>query len=292
MSGPCLRLAAVGLLLALLAACASFDNGREHPRESPRGDELRLLVFDCGRIRLESVHLFGLTSSDTEVRELAVPCYLIDHPRGRLLWEAGLPSELAAVDGWAEDRGGLSQRLDRSLVEQLTALGIRPEDVDWIAFSHYHSDHIGAAAAFAGATQLIQRAEAEAAFGAEPARYFFDPDLYAALVDAPKQLLDGRHDVFGDGRVVLMPAPGHTPGHQVLLVHLQESGPILLAGDLWHFEASRRLRAVPMFNHDREATLATMDRFEVLLEQWGATLWIEHSLELFESLDLAPAYYR
>ncbi|MCC5887405.1 MAG: N-acyl homoserine lactonase family protein [Gammaproteobacteria bacterium] len=292
MSGPCSRLLAGCVFLALLAGCSSLGGVRERPSEAAPSEVLRLLVFDCGRIRLESVHLFGLTSTDTDVRELAVPCYVIDHPRGRLLWEGGLPSELAGVDGWVEDRGGLSQRLDRSLVDQLAALGWQPDDVDWIAFSHYHSDHVGAAAAFAGATQLIQRAEAEAAFGADPRRYFFDPDLYAALVDAPKQVLDGRHDVFGDGRVVLLPAPGHTPGHQVLLVNLAETGPILLAGDLWHFEASRRLRAVPMFNYDREATLATMDRFEVLLEQWGATLWIEHSLELFESLDLAPAFYQ
>ncbi len=285
------RLPAIFLLIAVVTGCANFQGAPDAPREVSPAEMLRLLVFDCGRIRLESVHLFGLASTDTDVRELAVPCYLIDHPRGRLLWEGGLPSELAGIDGWVEDRGGLSQRLDRSLVDQLAALGWQPEDVDWIAFSHYHSDHIGAAAAFAGATQLIQRAEAEAAFGAEAAQYFFDPDLYAALVDAPKKVLDGRYDVFGDGRVVLLPAPGHTPGHQVLYLNLTETGPLLLAGDLWHFEASRRLRAVPLFNYDREATLASMDRFEVLLEQWGATLWIEHSLELFESLDLAPAFY-
>jgi len=292
MKGRRSRLTAGFLLLALMTGCAVFEGGRESHVEDAEAEELRLLVFDCGRIQLSSVHLFGLASTDTDVRELAVPCYLIEHPRGRLLWEGGLPSELARVDGWVEDIGGLSQRLDRTLPDQMAALGLQPDDVDWIAFSHYHSDHVGAAAAFAGVTQLIQRAEAEAAFGADPTRYFFDPDLYAALRDAPRQVLDGRHDVFGDGRVVLIAAPGHTPGHQVLFVDLAETGPILLGGDLWHFEASRRLRAVPLFNYDREATLATMDRIEVLLEQWGATLWIEHSLELFESLDLAPAYYR
>lgn len=289
-AGP--RWLACSLVVLLLAGCAAPGDRPEPAFDDSRGEELRLLVFDCGRIRLDTVHLFGLSSTDTDVRELAVPCYLIDHPRGRLLWEGGLPSELAAVEGWAEDRGGLSQRLDRSLLEQLAGLGLRPDDVDWIAFSHYHSDHVGAAAAFAGATQLIQRAEAEAAFGDDPSRYFFDPDLYAALADAPRQVLDGRHDVFGDGRVLLLPAPGHTPGHQVLFVDLAETGPLLLAGDVWHFEASRRLRAVPRFNHDRETTLATMDRIEVLAEQWGAAIWIEHSLELFETLKLAPAFYR
>lgn len=279
------------VLLAALAGCAGIERADDEGGV-PDSEGLRLFVFDCGRIRLDNVYLFGLSSTDTDVREMAVPCYLIDHPEGRLLWEGGLPSELAVLDGWMEDRGGLSQRLDRTLVDQLADLGWAPEDIHWIAFSHYHSDHVGAAAAFAGATQLIQRAEAEAAFGPEPGRYFFDPDLYAALVDAPRQVIDGRHDVFGDGRVLLLPAPGHTPGHQVLFVDLPETGPLLLAGDVWHFEASRRLRAVPRFNHDRETSLATMDRMEVLAEQWGASVWIEHSLALFESLDLAPGFYR
>lgn len=275
------------LLLLLLWGCASV------PEREPEAlaDDLRLYVFDCGRIRLGSVVLFGLSSTDTGVRELAVPCYLIEHPEGRLLWEAGLPSELAGHDGWVEDQAGLSQRLDRTLVDQLAELGLAPDAIDLVAFSHYHSDHVGAAAAFAGATQLIQRAEAEAAFGPDAASYFFDPELYAALADAPRRELDGRHDVFGDGRVLLLPAPGHTPGHQVLFLDLRQTGPLLLSGDLWHFEASRRLRAVPRFNADREQTLASMDRIETFIEQRGATLWIEHSLELFESLDLAPAFY-
>ncbi|TVS16463.1 MAG: N-acyl homoserine lactonase family protein [Gammaproteobacteria bacterium] len=283
-----LRLGLFAAVALLLTACAAIER---RTAEAVVVDDLRLYVFDCGRIRLRSVNLFGLADSDTEVRELAVPCYIIEHAAGRMLWEGGLPSELAGIDGWVEDRGGLAQRLDRTLVDQLGALSLTPEDIDWVAFSHFHNDHIGAAAAFVGSTLLIQRAEQHAAFGPDATQYFFDPDLYAALADSPRRVLDGRHDVFGDGRVVILPAPGHTPGHQVLFLDLTHTGPIVLGGDLYHFRASRRLRAVPQFNHDREMSLASMDRIEVLLEQRGATLWIEHDAELFDSLELAPAFY-
>lgn len=284
------RLALCAALAIVVAGCAAPVRESDEVAEAV-AEPLRLYVFDCGRIRLRSVLLFGLADSDTGVRDLAVPCYLVEHPEGRLLWEGGLPSALAGVEGWVEDRGGLAQRLDRTLAEQLADLGLVPDDIDWVAFSHFHSDHVGAAGDFTAATLLIQRAEEAAAFGPDPASHFFDPSLYAALSGSPRRTLDGRFDVFGDGRVLLLPAPGHTPGHQVLFVDLATTGPLVLSGDLYHFRASRRLRTVPLFNHDREATLASMDRIEVFVEQRGATLWIEHDLELFESLTLAPAYY-
>lgn len=259
------------------------------PAATPEKADLRLYVFDCGRVRVDDVRLFGLSPDDTAVRELFVPCYLIEHERGRLLWEAGVPQELATADGWVE-AGFLAQRLDRTLASQLDALGLSPEDVDWLAVSHFHSDHVGAAAAFAGATLLIQQQEHANAFGPEAQHHFFDPDLYAALADGPRQLLQGQHDVFGDGRVLLLPAPGHTPGHQVLYVDLSDHGPLLLAGDVYHFEASRRLRAVPQFNHDREQTLRSMDRIEVFAEQQEARILLGHSLEQHEQLPRAPAY--
>ena len=279
-------------LVACLLVCAGFVGcATVEPEPTADADALRLYVFDCGRIRLENINLFGLASTDTDVRELAVPCYLIEHPAGRLLWEGGLPSALVTLDGWAEDQGGISQRLERTLVDQLGDLGLAPADVDWIAFSHFHSDHVGAAAAFAGSTLLIQQAEAIAAFGNDALGHFFDPEIYAALADSPREVIDGRHDVFGDGRVMLLPAPGHTPGHQALFVDLASTGPVVLAGDLYHFEASRELRAVPMFNHDRETTLASMNRIEAFTAGRGATLWIQHSLALFESQRHAPAFY-
>ncbi len=105
-------------------------------------------------------------------------------------------------------------------------------------------------------------------------------------------LLDGKHDVFGDGSVIIMPAPGHTPGHQVLFVDLLEAGPIMLSGDLYHFTENRLHRRVPVFNFDAEMTLQSMETIEAFLTATGATLWIQHDLEQNASIPHSPTYVR
>jgi N-acyl homoserine lactone hydrolase len=248
----------------------------------------KLYVFDCGLLRLADVSMFGLTAEETPVRELFVPCYLVEHEQGLLFWDGGLPLGVAQADGpVALDDGEMIY--ERSVIEQLADLGIAPADIRYAAFSHLHFDHVGAADAMAGAHVLIQRAEWETAFGDEPG--FVDASLFGRLKDARMTLLDGDHDVFGDGRVQLISTPGHTPGHQVLLVDLENTGPILLSGDLYHFRESRALRRAPLFNFDANQTFDSMDKVEALLEARGATLWIEHDKALADTLRMAPEYY-
>ena len=153
-----------------------------------------------------------------------------------------------------------------------------------------HFDHVGSANLFSGSTLLIQETEYKAAFGDELISVF-DPSLYSDLADSEVKLLEGDHDVFGDGSVTIVSAPGHTAGHQVLLVRLTNFGPLVLSGDLYHFEASRRLRRTPDFNFDKQQTLESMDKVEALLEQTGAVFWIEHNKALADTLNLAPAFY-
>ncbi len=275
-------------ILALLA-CGSPAVDPEQVQEEA---SLKLYVFDCGRIQFASVEAFSIGDDETDVRELAVPCYVVDHSAGRLLWEGGLPSSVADAEGWTGDEGML-QKLDRTLAEQLEAIDLDMSSFDLVAFSHTHFDHIGVANEVEDATLLIQQAEYDAAFvDDETARaMYFDPDLYSGLKDAEIQILDGDHDVFGDGSVRLLASPGHTPGHQSLFVDLEETGPIVLSGDLYHLRESRERRLVPSFNFDAEQTLASMDRVERLVEETGAQLWIEHELARFETLNKAPEFY-
>lgn len=292
---------AVGVFIALSAAAYLSDPTGAQQALPALYDEdrfitasVRLHVFDCGRIRFESVVEFGVSNEETDVRELSVPCYMVEHERGRLLWNAGLPSSLAEAEGWIEpeDAAGMRVRLDRTLADQLAALGLDLGSFDYVAFSHMHFDHVGAANEVEGATLLIQRPEHEAAFADPVTMPGFDPSLYGVLRDLERVMLDGDHDVFGDGRVRIISAPGHTPGHQALFVDLEETGPIVLSGDLYHFRVSRAGRRVPPYNFDRAATLASMDRVEAFLEKTGAELWIEHDLARFEMLRKAPQYYR
>lgn len=252
--------------------------------------DLRLYLFDCGEIELETVAAFGLTNDDTPVRRLFVPCYLVDHPKGRLLFDLGLPENVVGAGDITYSPGSV-MRYRRSLVDQLGDLSLSPANIDLLAYSHSHFDHVGSAARFSAAELLIQRPEYQAAFERPGDYEVFVPELYEALRDSKRRLLDGDHDVFGDGRVRLIAAPGHTPGHQVLWLDLANTGPLVLSGDLYHFEASRTLKSVPVFNTDPEATRRSMAKVEQLLQETGATLWIEHNRALAQRLQKAPAFY-
>jgi glyoxylase-like metal-dependent hydrolase (beta-lactamase superfamily II) len=101
---------------------------------------------------------------------------------------------------------------------------------------------------------------------------------------------DADFDIFGDGSVVIIQAPGHTPGHTILRVNLARAGPVLLTGDLWHLPRSRELRTVPVFNTDREQTLASMAKVEALADRIHARVIRQHVVEDFSSLPAFPAY--
>jgi glyoxylase-like metal-dependent hydrolase (beta-lactamase superfamily II) len=250
---------------------------------------VRLYIFDCGNLTVAAPGRFSLTIDEVSTLELSVPCYLIEHAAGTLLWDAGLSDSLAEGSPHTQENGTVTQ-VTTTLAAQLDELGLTPTDVDYLALSHMHYDHAGNANMFAGSTWLVQRAEHEAAFG--DAQGFFDRALYAELETAETVILDGDHDVFGDGTVVIKSAPGHTPGHQVLYVNLAEPGPVVLSGDLYHFPENRTLKRVPTFNFDEAQTLASMDAIEDFLMGSGARLWIEHDFEGNALLDKSPAFYQ
>lgn len=264
----------------LLVGCGAIDNDEPGPR---------LYVFDCGMLRFESLAPFSISDDETDVRDLIVPCYVIQHKGKHLLWDGGLPSKIAEADGWQGE--GMLSRLDKTLAEQLPGIGLDMGSFDYAIYSHSHFDHVGVANEVVGATLIIQEAEYDAVFNGESDMPGLDKALVGNLKDAERIVIRGDHDVFGDGRVRIVSTPGHTPGHQSLFVDLVNTGAVILSGDLYHFEISRQDRRVPTFNFDREMTLASMDRLEELAQETGAMLWIEHELALFETLNKAPAHY-
>ena len=277
-------------LFVLQPAAASASATRDDVTDAG----VRLYVFNCGDFLFPSVQNFGVGDNETTVRELVVPCYVIEHPKGTLLWDGGLPSAVADMPGWQRNpENGTQFRLQRTLQDQLLGmdLGFDLTSIDLAAFSHIHSDHVGVANELINATWLVQRGDYDvvANDAAVPA---YDPALLADIRKRPTQVLDGDFDVFGDGTVRLIAATGHTPGHQVLYVELAEFGPLILSGDLYHFRISREQRRVPLFNVDKGLTLTAMDKVEAIVAATGATFWIEHDAALFQTLSLAPDYYR
>ncbi|MDA8555235.1 N-acyl homoserine lactonase family protein, partial [Luminiphilus sp.] len=255
----------------------------------------KLYVFDCGRIRLASVEAFNLKETDTDVRELSAPCYVVDHPKGQLLWDAGLPSVLAQTDGWVTREDGVANWLEETLASQMArmSLGFDMSSLEYVAFSHIHWDHVGASNDVASGTWLVQQGDYDAAHAegnlSVPA---VQAELLVGIKERPTQVLNGDHDVFGDGTVRIIAAEGHTPGHQVLFVDLAETGPVVLSGDLYHFQFSRANRVVPLFNVDAERTLQSMDKVEALVAETGAGFWLQHDASLFDLQQKAPAVYK
>lgn len=259
-------------------------------------DALRLYVFDCGTMRAIPAEAFlpGVAEEGERI-EMVNRCYLVRHPRGDLLWDAGFPDSMTGAVTralmWARGVFGAPQiLLEKGLVAQLEELGVAPADVEYLALSHTHFDHVGNANAFAGSLWLVPRAEHAAAFSPERDVEYFEPELIEALRGAQTRLLGGDHDVFGDGTVVLLSAPGHTEGHQCLFLDLPETGPVVLSGDLYHTPRNRELRVAPSFNYDGEETLRSMERIEAFARERGAQLWIQHSAESQRGVPLAPQF--
>lgn len=271
-------------MLAAAAAAAWLGGLGTTPAEAapaaPRTVEL--YTMDCGRISLTNADMFADDGAYKGVAaEMVVPCYLIRHPRGDLVWDTGLPPPAA---GKPPPPGTPA----RSLAEQLGDLGLKPADIAYVSLSHSHFDHIGNAGLFAGSTWIVDPRERETAFS-DTARKSPNFAAYAALETAKTRLVEQPTlDVFGDGKVVIHKAPGHTPGHTVLLVRLPETGPLILTGDLWHIAASRPNRRVPRFNFDKAQTLQTMDAVETLAKAEKARLILQHTPEDFAGLPTFP----
>ena len=291
----CSKVSTVLLSLAFLAGCGESSVGTEADSDADSDRAVRLYVFDCGNLRFQSMAMFNVSDDETDVRELIVPCYIIDHPEGTVLWDGGLPSATAAISDWQPDpeNEGIDSKLDKTLADQLRdmALGFSLSQLRYAVFSHIHFDHVGVANEVKGATWLVQRGDYDLVMGDGAQLMAFDPTLVSGLRALPVKVLDDDFDIFGDGKVKIINAPGHTPGHQVLYLELENFGPLILSGDLYHLRINRSEKRVPTFNVDADQTLQSMDKVEKLIAETGAVLWIEHDLALFKTLKTAPAYY-
>ena len=265
-----MRRALIALFAALILAPAA--------RAAPAPD-VRLYAMDCGRFDLPDADGFSDDGAYKGVpKKLVVPCYLIRHPKGDLIWDTGLP----------EAQGS------HKLLDQLKQLGLTPADIEYLSISHSHYDHIGAAGLFAGSTWLVDPRERDWAF--RPAARADKANFpgYSALESTKTVLIDKDvpYDVFGDGSVLIIRAPGHTPGHTVLLVRFRKSEPLLLTGDMWHIAESRPARRVPRFNFNKADTLRSMTMVEELARAAGARVVIQHVPEDFDRLPKFPLALR
>jgi glyoxylase-like metal-dependent hydrolase (beta-lactamase superfamily II) len=272
--------------VCLIVCAAVVLLSRAQKRAAPV-TSLRVYLFDCGLIKGEDPLTYGLNPGDVKNADMVVPCYLIVHPKGTLMWDVGVIPDSAFKGGKPVTEEGDTVSSPKPLLPQLAALGYPAEKITYIAFSHYHFDHTANANAFAGSTWLVHKAERDAMFAASAEHI----STYNRLRNSKTIILPNTdYDVFGDGSVVIKSAPGHTPGHQVLALRLPKTGPVLIAGDLWHYAAERTASRPPQDEANKEQTLASRAAMEAYLKQSGAQLWIEHDPATFNRLKKAPDY--
>ncbi len=209
-------------------------------------------------------------------------CYLIHHSQGWLLWDTGVTDAIFGKEPDPVPAGGTQWRRAETLKGELEKLGVKPNDIKFLAISHTHPDHIGNVELFPNAMLLVQKLEYDWPLPFGVGR--FKPEH-------PVTKLAGDHDVFGDGSVTILSTPGHTPGHQSLLVKLPKTGAIILSGDAAHFKENFDSRRIPAMNVDKDQTVASMQRLADIAAKDHAQLWINHDKAQGDMLKYAPGFY-
>jgi N-acyl homoserine lactone hydrolase len=269
---------------ALLAAFALLVSARA----ADEVKEVRLYALDCGRVHILDMGMFSDTGEyDGKPVDIVDPCWVVRHPKGTLLWDTGLGDALAAnKDG--VDTGIGRMWVDVTLIDQLKAIGLTPADITYLSLSHTHFDHTGNANEFPDATWILNKAEI--AWAETRPGEAVKLETFSAYQTAKTQMIDGDYDVFGDGAVRILRTPGHTPGHQSLMLRLKHAGTVIISGDLYHLRENYTYRRVPPFNVDRADTLASIDRVNTILKNTHGRLIVHHDRGDFKSLPAFPKY--
>src|SRR4029077_7888526 len=249
----------------------------------PKSGLERLYVIDCGTSVGPDKSRWTPGVDVGKPLDMVGNCYLIRHSQGWMVWDTGVSDDVANMpDGRPGTDGSPHWRRSKTLTGEIDKLGVKPSDVKFIAVSHTHPDHSGNVELFPQSMLLVQKAEYD----------WPGPNNSPRFKPAhPVTKLDGDKDVFSDGSVTILATPGHTPGHQSLLVKLPKMGALVLSGDAVHFQANWDNRRVPSHNVDQEQTKASMERLARILAQEKATLWINHDKAQRDTLTMAPGFY-
>ena len=268
-----MQLARIATAVSLaLATCTAFAQTAAYAQSAP---ELTLTRFDCGTPRDTNVNeRFSDTFAYPGMKRTFVfSCYLIKHGNDYMMWDTGYGP-------------GAESAPKETLVQQLAKLDIKPDQIKYVGISHYHADHIGGVFQFPNATLLMGKGEFDSikAGSAPPGT---DQLLKHWLTEGGKaEPVATDKDVFGDGSVIILTTPGHTPGHHSVLVKLKQ--PVVLVGDAAHFHENYENDGVPWFNYDRAQTVASIERIKKLAANLKATVIIQHDARDVSKLPVAP----
>jgi len=269
--------------LALLIAALTLSGPAALAQSEKSGVE-RLYVLNCGEGTAGDISRWTPGLNEGKTMDFVDGCYLVKHSKGWFLWDTGIADSVASMPGGLvpADPKAVTWRRPKTLASQLEQLGLKPEDVKAMAVSHTHPDHTGNVELFPQALLYVQKAEYDWPGANNEPR--FKPSH-------PVELLAGDKDVFGDGSVTILSTPGHTPGHQSLLVKLPKTGAVVLSGDAVHFKDNWDNRRVPSMNANKDQSAASMQKIADTLVKEKAQLWINHDKAQRDSQKMAPEFY-
>lgn len=252
---------------------------------------MKMHFLEGGRLRMRrSIYVSG--AAKDEMIELPVHAALMRHPQGNVLFDSGCSPQAASdpQTRW----GGLAKVMtpifapEQTVVRQLERLNLKPDDIDVVICSHLHPDHCGCNEYFRRATILCHEAEVAAAKveGAENQGYLKQE------WDQPQgfQTFNAEHDVFGDGRIVLLPMPGHTPGMTAARISLERDGTFVLASDTAPLQANIETGIAPKNTWNMDLAAAALVRLKELRDK-GATVVSAHDDAQWQSLRKGLEFY-
>ena len=254
------------------------------PASAQTAPEVTLTRIDCGTGAKPTVVAERFTDTFA-YKDLALTftfsCYLIKHGDEYMVWDTGFAP------------GANPNAPKVGIVDRLKEVKVTPDQVKYVGISHFHGDHTGQLLAFAKSTLLIGKGDWDGITATPPVQGANALGFTPWTKDGGKvEPLVLDKDVFGDGTVVVLRTPGHTPGHSSLLVRLKEKGPVILIGDLAHFRENYDSNGVPSFNFDRAATVASLERVKKIADNLKATVIIQHDMRDIGKLPAFPAAAR
>lgn len=275
---------------SMLAWALSFPALAQQPSaSSTTAHAERLYSLDCGLTQFKDAAVFSDTGEyDGKPIALPTPCFLVKHGAQWLLWDTGNGDKLVARSGGEEAFGGRFT-VTRTLESQLAQIGLKPDDITYVAISHLHRDHTGNIPLFPHATFLVADSELKWALG-KPTPFGVNLPTVAPLAKIRVKSSDEDEDVFGDGSVRLLKEPGHTPGSRAMMVRLAKGPPVMITGDVFHTRENYAQDRVPVANVNRADYLASMKRLKRIAVNSGARVVVQHDPQDFAGMPKFPAY--
>jgi len=232
---------------------------------SAAAQDVTLTRLDCGNGSNDPRRFSDAYAYTETTKPFTFSCYVIRRGAEVMVWDTGYVP------------GSVPNATNKPLADLLKQMGVNADEVKYVGISHFHADHTGQLGALKNATLLIGKGDWDGITATPPTTGANVAGFAEWMSEKRKvETQSADKDVFGDGSVMMLRAPGHTPGHSILLVRLKETGPVLLSGDAVHFLENYDYERVPGFNADRAQSIASMQRLKELQKNLKATLIIQH----------------